>query len=251
MSPTMLDRDLGVPLWIQLRDDLLRRLAAGHFSDRFPGELELVEQYGVSRHTVREALRQLRDDGVIQSSRGRSSVAHPDVINQQLGAMYSLFHALESQGIVQRSDLLVRERRMLPAAAAELGLAPDTELVHLERLRYADDVPLALDRAWLAPDIAEPLLEADFRRTGLYDEWQRLAGIRLTGGREVIRAAMPTPDQRSLLAVRGDEAVLEITRVGHLGERPVEYRVTVVRGSRFSLSAEWSSGSAYQVGVTG
>ena len=48
-----------------------------------------------------------------------------------------------------------------------------------------------------------------------------------------------------------DEAALEIERVGLVGERPVEFRRTLVRGSRFSLTAHWSSSTAYQVGVAG
>src|SRR5499427_4290699 len=55
-----LDRRSPLPLWAQLRADLRRRLDAGAFDEEFPGELALVEEYGVSRHTVRSALRDLR-----------------------------------------------------------------------------------------------------------------------------------------------------------------------------------------------
>lgn len=246
-----LDRSRGTPLWTQLHDDLLRRVEGGEFPDRFPGELELVGDYSVSRHTVREALRRLRADGVIESSRGRSSVARPGVITQQLGAMYSLFHELEARGITQTSRVLALDLVADADVATRLGLSVDTELVHLERLRLGDDEPIAWDRAWLAPDVGAPLLDADFRHTGLYDEWQRTAGVRLTGGCETIRALAPTQEQRRLLDVGRGEAVLEIDRVGCLRDRPVEFRRTLVRGSRFSLTAEWSSGRPYQLDVRG
>ncbi|MGH3591649.1 MAG: GntR family transcriptional regulator, partial [Pseudonocardiaceae bacterium] len=51
------DRSSPLPLWAQMQEDLRRRLTTGAFAERFPTELELVEQYAVSRHTVREALR--------------------------------------------------------------------------------------------------------------------------------------------------------------------------------------------------
>lgn len=246
-----LDRSGGIPLWTQLHDDLLTRLEGGEFSERFPGELELVDDYSVSRHTVREALRRLRADGVIESSRGRSSIARPGAITQQLGVMYSLFHELEARGITQTSRVLMLGLVADAEAATRLGLSPDTELVHLERLRLGDNEPIAWDRAWLAPDVGAPLLDTDFSHTGLYDEWQRTAGVRLTGGRETIRALAPTGEQGRLLDIRRGEAVLEIDRVGCLRDRPVEFRRTLVRGSRFSLTAEWSSGRAYQVDVRG
>ncbi len=77
LGPRTLNRDSARSLWEQLHSDLIARLERGEFPERFPGEMELVEAYGVSRHTVREALRRLRQDGLIESSRGRSSVAHP------------------------------------------------------------------------------------------------------------------------------------------------------------------------------
>jgi GntR family transcriptional regulator len=249
-GPATLDRGLAVPLWRQLYDDLLARVARGEFPDRFPGEMELTESYGVSRHTVREALRQLRREGFIESSRGRASVARPGLIAQQLGAMYSLFHELEARGSEQRSELLTSDMRTDERAAALLGLSPATELVHIERLRFADDDPIAWDRVWVHPTAGRGLLEADLSRTALNDEWRRMTGDGPTGGQETIRAVLPLPEVRARLAMAEGEAALEVDRVGFVDEDPVEVRTTVIRGSRFAFTAEWSSGRAYQVEVT-
>ncbi|MFC6285464.1 GntR family transcriptional regulator [Nocardioides sp. GCM10027113] len=250
-GPRTLDRTASAPLWQQLHDDLVRRIEATEFPETFPGELELMEAYGVSRHTVREALGRLRREGVIQSSRGRSSVVAPGLIAQDLGAMYSLFHELERRGIEQRSEVLVVEERQDDVVADRLELRSGSPLVYIERLRRADEEPLAWDCAWLDPQLAAPLLEADLSHTALYDEWHRVAGVRLSGGRETIRAVLPTAGQRELLAMADDEAALMIERTGHAGDRPVEFRRTLVRGSRFSLTAHWSSSQSYQVDVTG
>ncbi|HTQ92614.1 MAG TPA: GntR family transcriptional regulator, partial [Streptosporangiaceae bacterium] len=63
------DRDSALPLWAQVLGDLRRRLARGEFRLRFPGDNELTEHYGVSRHTVREAVRRLQDEGVLVRGR--------------------------------------------------------------------------------------------------------------------------------------------------------------------------------------
>lgn len=246
-----LDRASRTPLWQQLHDDLVGRLEGGDFRERFPGELELMDDYSVSRHTVRESLRRLRQEGVIQSSRGRSSVVNPGLISQDLGAMYSLFHELEARGIEQRSEVLVIERRRDAVVAGRLDLPEESELVYIERLRYADDVPIAWDQAWLHPELAAPLLDVDLTHAALYDEWQRVAGVRLTGGRESIQAIVPTDGQRERLEMDDDEAALLIDRVGLAGDRVVEHRRTLVRGSRFSVTAVWSPGSAYHVDISG
>jgi GntR family transcriptional regulator len=247
----VLDRNDPLPLWRQLHDDLLARVERGDFPERFPGEIELTESYGVSRHTVREALRRLRRDGLVESSRGRASVAHPDVISQHLGAMHSLVHELESRGIEQRSELLVAEERTDPQAAQRLGLAVSAVLVHVERIRHADGDPIAWDRVWVHPDVGRAMLEVDLTCPALYDEWRRASGLGPTAGHETIRAVSPPARVRARLRMDHGEAALEVERVGYAGDRPVEVGTTVIRGSRFAFTAEWSAAGAYQVELTG
>ncbi len=250
-GPRGLDRTAATSLWQQLHGDLVRRIEANEFPETFPGEIELMDAYGVSRHTVREALGRLRREGVIKSSRGRASVVDPGMITQDLGAMYSLFHELERRGFEQRNEVLVAERRRDDVVADRLGLPPDIGVVYVERLRLADDVPLAWDCVWLDPDLASRLLDADLSHSALYDEWYRVAGVRLSGGQETIRAVVPTPGQRQLLAMDDQEAALMVERTSTVGDRPAEFRRTLVRGSRFSLTAHWSSSHAYHVDVAG
>jgi GntR family transcriptional regulator len=135
-----------------------------------------------------------------------------------------------------------------PDAATGLGLAADVELLHLERLRMADDGPLAHDRVWLPADLGRPLLEADFTRSALYDELAAQAGVRLTGGRERITATLPDAATRAMLQLPDGEACLRVERTGLLGERTVEHRVTVVRGDRYAVLADWTA-KGYTVGA--
>ena len=238
-----------MPLWAQLHQDLVRRLTADAFRSGFPGEHELVEAYGVSRHTVREALRRLREDGAINSSRGRPTTVAQLRIEQPLGSLYSLFREVEARGMVQASTVLAQHRERSPEAATALGVPEDTELFHLERLRLAAGEPLAHDEVWLPINVAKPLLRADFTRAGLYDELAGRCGVQVTGGRESIRAVVPTPAQRRLLHVPRGVACLAIQRTGTARMGPVEYRRTVIRGDRFDMVAQWSV-RGYNLGAT-
>jgi len=245
-----LDRTAVRPLWAQLQSDLQRRVEAGEFAAAFPPELALVAEYGVSRHTVREALRRFRADGVVISARGR----HPRLadhveIEQPLGAIYSLFAAVESAGLEQRSLVRALDIRTDPGAAARLQLAADTPLFHLDRVRLAGDAPLALDQVWLPAAIAAPLLQADFGHTALYAELDRRCSVRLTGGREQIRAIVPSRTERALLRLGPRTAALAIDRLGERSGTPLEWRHTVVRGDRFAVSAEFSAGG-YRMDLT-
>ncbi len=171
------DRNSPLPLWAQVLGDLRGRLAGGEFTGRFPGDEELRETYGVSRHTVREAVRRLQAEGVIERGRGRGTFVTGAMIEQPLGALYSLFRSVEAQGYVQRSVVRHLEERRDEEAARVLGRAPDEPLVYLERLRLADDQPIVLDCSWLPAALARPLLEADFTRTALYHELHAQCGL--------------------------------------------------------------------------
>jgi GntR family transcriptional regulator len=250
-SPTALDRQSPLPLWAQLLDDLRRRVDDGEFADAFPSEMALVDAYGVSRNTVREALRRLRSEGTVVAGRGRRPRLGDQVeIEQPLAALYSLYDSVEAAGLEPTS--IVRSLSVLhdPDVAERLELPGDAALVHLERLRLADGEPLAIDRVWFPAEIAEPLLGVDFTRVGFYDELASRTGMRLTGGRERFRAVTPSRPERSLLELPPGVAAFAIERLGFVRERPVEWRRTIVRGDRFSVVAEFSAGIGYRLDVS-
>lgn len=252
MAATPLVRTDGQPLWMQLLADLRRRIAADEFTAEFPGELVLAREYGVSRHTVREAVQRLRREGTVTAQRGRAQrVLAPVEIEQGLGTLYSLFETVERSGSEQRSIVRTLDVRADGVVAGRLGLEESTPLVHLERLRLAGEEPLAVDRVWLPAVLAAPLLEVDFSRTALYDEFARLCGIELTGGQEWIRAVVPSRAERRMLGIADSDTVaaLAVDRLGRCDGRPVEWRHTIVRGDRFSLTAELPA--AYRVGSGG
>ncbi len=234
------DRSSALPLWAQVQHDIEQRLHRGDFAESFPGEMALVEDYGVSRHTVREALRSLRQSGLVDAARGRAPKVATNEITQPQGTLYSLFASVRATGRHQHSIVRALDTRADGTVAARMGLEESTPLVYLERIRLAADEPLAMDRVWLPARIAAPLLGVDFTRTSLYDELDRQCGIRLTGGREEVRAVLPTAAERVLLDLSEQAAALVIDRTGELRGQVVEWRQTLVRGDRFSLWTDFS-----------
>ena len=249
MPTGAVDRRSPVPLWSQLQDDLRRRLTTGEFDAVFPGENALVGEYEVSRNTVREALRGLRAEGLVTAERGRAPRVRRAEIEQPVGTLYSLFSSVEATGLTQRSDVRVLGLRADGVVAAHLNLEESTPLFHLERLRRADDAPLAVDRVWMPASLAAPLLDADFTHTSLYAELAERTGTRLESGHERIRAQLPTPGERALLECPEGAAVFIIERTGVAAGRPVEWRQSIVRGDRFAFEARFSA-HGYQLDVT-
>lgn len=236
--PPPLDRHGPRPLWAQLQADVTARIRRGEFDAAFPGEHDLVKQYDVSRHTVREALRALRGSGLLEGGRGVPTRVVGRQVRPDVGTLYSIFAEVRATGARQRSIVRALEARADGVVASRLGLEESTPLVYLERLRLLDDEPLAHDRVWLPAQVAAPLLGTDFSETSLYAELERRCDVRLTGGREQVRAVVPTATQRRLLQLPDGQAAMHLTRTGEARGRPVEWRSTLVRGDRFVLDTD-------------
>jgi GntR family transcriptional regulator len=238
------DRSSPVPLWSQVCEDLRRRISTGEFEAGFPGELSLTEAYDVSRHTIREAMRVLREEGLIRRERGRGTTLERAPIAQSMGTLYSLFDTMTEHGVEQASEVRRLGRTVNSIVAATLELPEDADLVVIERLRFADSEPLALDTSWLPAAIAAPLLDVDFTSTGLYAELARRCDVTVDSGSERITALNAPRNIADLLDVSAPAAVLSIERLARSNGQPIEWRETYIRGDRFTLDIAWSPRSS-------
>jgi len=228
----------STPLWQTILGDLRRRIALGEYEARFATDHELMEEYGVSRHTIRQAVRYLQDEGLIARQRGRGSVVQPTFV-QPLGTMYSLFRSIEASGADQRSLVIFQGEEQHAVAARVLKLKEDAPMMLLDRVRLADGVPIAHDRAWLPLEVAAPLLNLDFSHTALYDELQQHCGCVPDGGIERIRPVLLTDVESKHLQVSAGAPAFEVDRRTTCDGRPLEWRTTIVSGERFSFKTEW------------
>jgi len=239
--PGVLDRESPLPLWAQLLDELRRRLVAKELEGRFPTDRELMVTYQVSRHTVREAVRRLEAEGLVVRRRGRAgSFVRSVEFEQPTGMLYSLFREIEARGVEQRSVVLSIGIGRNAEAAERLGVDSDRAVFHLERLRLAGGIPLALDTAWLRAEVGEALLDVDFSHTALYDELGRRVGVRPEEGEERVMPVIPAPSERRMLGLDTTEAVFAIDRQTRYQGEPLEWRQSVVRGDRYAFVLAWS-----------
>ncbi len=230
-----------MPLWAQLEADLRKRLEAGEFDEAFPTDLDLTEAYGVSRHTVREAVRQLNRTGLLKRERGRGTVVNRSEFEQSLGTLYSLFQSVESAGVEQTSEVQRCEVVVDSVAASNLELDKDAPLVLIERLRLAGGSPLAVDRAWLPETVGLPLLDVDWTHTALYAELAAAGSPVPDQGWERLTPVVPSVADRKKLGLRKSDAAFFLERLGRWGETPVEWRTTIIRGDRYRFVTDWSS----------
>lgn len=225
-------------LWARVKADIERRIRQGEFGSSFPGEFELSDHYDVSRSTIRAALTPLRREGLVTAAPGLPSEVVHVSREHRFGPVYSLFAAVQKSGMAQRSRIEIAEVRKDPQIAERLDVGPDADLVHIVRVRFADDEPLAVDRVWLIPE-ARGVLDQDLSNTALYDALQRCCGLTLTAGQETLHSISLSSDQADRLWCEPGSAAFFIERLGKIDDRALEWRETLIRGDRFTVTTDY------------
>ncbi|MFJ4690315.1 GntR family transcriptional regulator [Streptomyces sp. NPDC088766] len=231
-----LDRGSPVPLYHQLAQQLEAAIEHGGLApgDLLGNEIDLSARLGLSRPTVRQAIRSLVDKGLLVRRRGVGTQVVHSQVKRPL-ELSSLYDDLESAGQEPATHVVRNER--VPAAAdvaAALGMPEGAEVTLLERLRSTHGQPLAHLRNYLPPALPE-FDTARLEATGLY-RLLRAAGVTLHSARQTIGARSATPEEAALLAERTGAALLTMRRTAYDDTgRAVEYGTHVYRASRYAF----------------
>ncbi len=149
----ILERSNPLPLYYQLKEVLKQQIRAGHLAPHtaIPSEPELVTQYHVSRATVRQALTELVHEGLLYRQHGRGTfVCEPRVQQQTISELTSLSEELRRRGKQPGGMLFISELvRGSQTVREQLRLTDEEQVVRLERLRTADDMPVAYEVDYL------------------------------------------------------------------------------------------------------
>jgi DNA-binding GntR family transcriptional regulator len=212
LIPVSLDRASSVPLYTQIATQLRSAISAGQPApgQPFEKETDLAARLRVSRVTVRRALQELVDEGLLVRRRGAgTTVAVDSRLHRELG-LTSLHEDLVNDGKSPRTTVLSLKRAVDGRVARELDLPQDTSFLLVTRLRSVDDHPVAVMRNWIAPRFAD-LTSQELIDNSLYRAL-RIRGAMPALGHQVMGARMPTTAERRHLQLRGTAPVLTVRR---------------------------------------
>jgi GntR family transcriptional regulator len=232
-----LDKASPVPLYFQLARELESAIADGRLAKGtyLGNEIELADRWQISRPTVRRAIQELVDTGLLVRQRGVGTQVVNDQIRRRV-TMMSLFDDLAAQERAPKSTVITHEQVVADADVAEaLGIAHGSTVVHIERCRDADGKRLAIMRNWLILDAAGDITTGQLTKTGLYASL-RARGVRPHSATQEIGARIASPTDAALLNLPVGAPLLTMRRVmqDHSG-RPVEVGDHVFDASTFSF----------------
>lgn len=231
-----IDRLSPVPLYFQVAQRLEHLIESGDLpaGSRLDNEITLADELGLSRPTMRQAIAHLVDKGLVVRKRGvGTQVVHSRVRRQV--ELTSLYDDLVRSNREPRTEVLSFGAQPAPdEVAVALSLPSGTEVVTIERLRYAQEEPLALLRNYLPADL-DTVTEARLADQGLY-EILRESGVRIGIAEQTIGARKATAAEARLLAETRGASLLTMTRTAYdTTGRPIEYGSHLYRAALYSF----------------
>ncbi len=231
------------PRYVLLADELRQAVLRGDFADEgsFPTESVLCEKHGVSRFTVREALRLLTEEGLITRLRGSGTKVQP--ASARAGALHQpLSNVGEILQYAKDTRISFEPRGMSeidPDIAEHIGVAVSGEWFAFRGIRRKQGRrrPIALTDVWLHPDLADAVARFDDASPTLFAQIEVYSGRKVKRITQDIQAIAASEEVAEILGIEPSGPVLRILRA-YFDKRNELYEISVNYhpGERFAYS---------------
>ncbi|AGA67818.1 transcriptional regulator [Desulfitobacterium dichloroeliminans LMG P-21439] len=229
-----IDYDSPVPLYAQLRDLLQEKIAEGTYKERIPSEREIMDLYSVSRSTVRKAITALVRDGVLEKVHGKGTFISLLPVEEWLGSLRSFNDVVKEMGLKPSIKLLYQGEEPAVGNATYLEVP---EVYVVERLRLADNKPVAVEKQYYPLHIGQQIAKFDLNNVSIYDLLEGHMGVNLLEAEEIITGRTSTLEEAQLLGSAEPINVLQTERILFDSEgTPMEYEKSVYRSDMYSFA---------------
>ncbi|WP_246312624.1 GntR family transcriptional regulator [Pseudaquabacterium terrae] len=225
------------PLYAQIKQLLRERILDGSYQphQQMPSEAEMMTRFGVSRITVRLALADLQNEGLIFKLHGKGSFVSKPKAFQDLGRLQGFGEAMRERGYESFNRVLSIERITPPQAVAErLQIPKRGKATELKRLRFLNREPISLDVSYLPLHIGQRLAKEDLATRDVFVILENDYGLALGHADLQIGSTLADEALAAQLRVEEGAPVLQIERTTHLADgTPIDHEHLFYRGDAF------------------
>lgn len=228
-----------------MADELGDAIRRGDFRPRskLPSERELVQRYGTAPQTVRQAIAQLKAEGLVVGMPGRGTYVResPTIVRVGSDKYARWFQAEIAAGLDWRQE--IRELAEVPSpdwVAHWFGITPGTTVFTRRTRIWLEGAPTQLADSFYLPDVVRgtPVTQEDTGPGGSYACLEE-RGHELTRFREEVSLRMPSPQETRLLRLNKGVPVAELHRIAYTANGPLEVLTAVLAGDRHIFTYEF------------
>ena len=229
-----------MPLYARVEAVLASSIANGALApgSRLPPEDKLIERFGVSRTTIRAAVQNLAQRGLVEIQRGRGTFVTEPKITQELTTLSGFVEDMEALG--RQATARVLDQQVVAAngpVARQLALPRGTKVVRIQRVRLADGVPLSFDETYLPRKLGERIMDEDLETEPIFSLLEKKYGTPLLEAEYRMEAVCADAVVARALGIGVGGPIFLIERTSYsAAHRPVDYEKLHYRGDRIRFA---------------
>ncbi|ARK29775.1 GntR family transcriptional regulator [Halalkalibacter krulwichiae] len=227
--------DNPVPLHIQIRNIIEKEINEGHYQNKIPSERDLMERFSVSRTTIREAITALVNEGVLKKVHGKGTfISEQSPVQEWLSSLNSFTETVKNMGMEPGTKLL--KCGIVSNQSHIIDMLETDEIYRIERLRFSDSIPTAIERHHYNKEIGLALAKYDLNRETIYDLIEKNLGVELNEAEQFISCKEVSDEDAHLLEVKTGSSILYVERlITNANGEPVEYYTSVFRPDMYAF----------------
>ncbi|HFI2181124.1 GntR family transcriptional regulator [Enterobacter roggenkampii] len=214
------------PMYRQIADALREKISAGELKpgDALPTESSLQEAFNVSRVTVRQALKLLTEEQIVESIQGSGTYVKEERVNYDIYQLTGFYEKLADRNVDTHSEVSIFEVLKADAKLAEkLNLSHDDKIWHVKRVRFIKQKPVNLEETWM-PLALFPDLTWEVMENSKYHYVEQIKKLVIDRSEQELVPIMPSEEAIAALSLDPAKPILEKVSRGFLKDgRVFEY----------------------------
>lgn len=229
----------GIPLYVQIREFIRKEIQEGtlSFGQKLPPEEEMAQQFGVSRMTMRRALNDLVEEGLLYRKQGLGTFVSRPQIDRDHTRLTNFFESAKEKGIDAEIRVLIAD--IVPSTlkvANALGLEEGELVIRVKTLRIADQIPISVVDHYVPYKLFPRLLDCDLEAGHLWDFLEEF-GFRVKSAVQTVYAREADSELSELLKIEPYDPILYKERTVYAENgTPVEFTYCYNRGDQYSIT---------------
>ncbi|MFV0556731.1 MAG: GntR family transcriptional regulator [Lactovum sp.] len=228
------------PIYISIHDAIKSDIESKIYpvGSRLPSERELSQKFSVTRTTLRQAVSALCDEGILERRVGSGTYVVGERVRERMRGTTSFTEIIESQGKTPSSKIISYTKVMANKIECEkLNLKEDSEIIKMERIRFADDLPICFEVTCIPAKIISGFKkeEISFHFFASLEK----NGYEIGRSEQVISSKSASPELIDYLELKPGAAILSVTQVSYFSDDcAFEYVLSSYAGDRFEFYLE-------------
>ena len=237
-----INRNSAEPLYDQVKEAIVAYIEQERLgpNELLPSEREFSERFAVSRLTLRKALEELIQEGIVFRRAGKGTFVSLPKLEQRLLVVTSFTEAIRLEGRTPGTQLLGMEvTEENPRICEHLEVPHGTLVLKVRRLRSVDDLPFSLVTSYLPNDLTCNLGVADLRVSSLYALLKDKCNLELARSKVTVEAIIADSVEAALLHIKPGAPLFRMTGTLRTNTgRVAEYSRVLYRGDALRFVAE-------------